>query len=117
MGPVLQWLFTIAAFLAGLLIKRICKRFGVPIFPWRTLWIALLASTTEQTIQAFQIPLSAGLDANIISSILASIAISRCLVWLILEMLPKLRILPYSPKILRDLIFIIGSMLLIGLKL
>ena len=117
MGPVLQWLFTIAAFLAGLLIKRICKRFGVPIFPWRTLWIALLASTTEQTIQAFQIPLSAGLDANIISSILASIAISRCLVWLILEMLPKLRILPYSPKILRDLIFIIGSMLLIGLNL
>ena len=117
MGPVLQWLFTIAAFLAGLLIKRICQRFGVPIFPWRTLWIALLASATEQTIQAFQIPLSAGLDANIISSILASIAISRCLVWLILEMLPKLRILPYSPKILRDLIFIIGSMLLIGLNL
>ena len=117
MKLALQWLCTIAAPLAGLLIKRICQRFGVPLFPWRIPWIALLASTTEQSIQALQIPISAGIDASIISGILASIAISRCLVWLILELLPTLRILPSSPKILRDVIFIIGSMLLIALNL
>ena len=117
MDLALQWLFTIAAPLAGLLIKRICQRFGVPLFPWRIPWIALLASTTEQSIQTLQIPISAGIDASIISGILASIAISRCLVWLILELLPTLRILPSSPKILRDVIFIIGSMLLIALNL
>lgn len=113
----LQWTLTIAGVPAGVLIKRICQRLGLPVFPWRAPWIALLAQTSELTIQAFWIPVQTGVELSIISGILASIATSRCLVWLTLELLPKLRLLPTSPKILRDLIFIVGSLLLIALNL
>ena len=113
----LQWLITTVGLIAGLLVKRICLRLGVPAFPWRTAWIALLAHTTEQSAETLSIPIGAGLDLGLITGIFTSIAISRCLVWLSLELLPRLRILPSSPKILRDLIFIIGSMVLIALNL
>ena len=113
----LQWLLTVIGLFAGLIAKRICQRFGMPPLPWRTPWIALLAHTTEQTIESSGIPISAGLDLSLIAGILTSIAISRCLVWMVLEILPTLRILPSSPKILRDLIFIVGSMFLIALNL
>jgi small-conductance mechanosensitive channel/CRP-like cAMP-binding protein len=117
MALALQWLLTIAGLFAGLIAKRICQRYGVPPLPWRTPWIALLAHTTEQSVETFQIPISAGLDLSLITGIFSSIAISRCLIWLILEILPSLRILPSSPKILRDLIFIVGSLVLIALNL
>ena len=113
----LQWLITIVGLFAGLVAKRICQRFGIPALPWRPPWIALLAHTTEQSVEAFGIPTSAGLDLTLVTGILAAIAISRCLVWMVLEILPTLRILPSSPKILRDLIFIVGSILLIALNL
>ena len=117
MALALQWLLTIASLFAGLIAKRICQRYGVPPLPWRTPWIALLAHTTEQSVETFRIPISAGLDLSLITGIFSSIAISRCLIWLILEILPNLRILPSSPKILRDLIFIVGSLVLIALNL
>ena len=117
MALALQWLLTIVSLFAGLIAKRICQRYGVPQIPWRTAWIALLAHTTEQSVDAFRIPVSAGLDLSLITGILSSIAISRCLIWLILEILPTLRVLPSSPKILRDLIFIVGSLVLIALTL
>ncbi len=117
MALALQWLLTIVGLFAGLIAKRICQRYGVPPLPWRTPWIALLAHTTEQSVETFRIPISAGLDLSLITGIFSSIAISRCLIWLILEILPSLRILPSSPKILRDLIFIVGSLVLIALKL
>ena len=117
MALALQWLLTIVSLFAGLIAKRICQRYGVPQIPWRTAWIALLAHTTEKSVEAFRIPVSAGLDLSLITGILSSIAISRCLIWLILEILPTLRILPSSPKILRDLIFIVGSLVLIALTL
>ena len=88
----LQWLLTVVGLFAGLVAKRICQRFSMPPFPWRTPWIALLAHTTEQTIESFRIPISAGLDLSLITGILASIAMSRCLVWVALEILPTLRI-------------------------
>ena len=113
----LQWLLTVVGLFAGLIAKRICQRFGIPQLPWRTPWIALLAHTTEQTIEGLRIPISAGLDLSIVTGILTSIAISRFLVWMVLEILPTLRILPSSPKILRDLIFIVGSLFLIALNL
>ena len=113
----LQWLLTIVSLFAGLAAKRICQRLNRPPFPWRIPWIALVAHTTEQSVQTVQIPIPAGLDLGLITGIFASIAISRCLIWLILEILPSLRILPSSPKILRDLIFIIGSVVLIALSL
>ena len=117
MSLALQWLLTIVSLFAGLIAKRICQRYGVPQIPWRTAWIALLAHTTEQSVDAFRIPVTAGLDLSLITGILSSIAISRCLIWLILEILPTLRVLPSSPKILRDLIFIVGSLVLIALTL
>ena len=117
MALALQWLLTIVGLFAGLIAKRICQRYGVPPLPWRTPWIALLAHTTEQSVETFRIPISAGLDLSLITGIFSSIAISRCLIWLILEILPNLRILPSSPKILRDLIFIVGSLVLIALNL
>ena len=117
MALALQWLLTIVGLFAGLIAKRICHRYGVPPLPWRTPWIALLAHTTEQSLETFRIPVSAGLDLSLITGIFSSIAISRCLIWLILEILPSLRILPSSPKILRDLIFIVGSLVLIALNL
>ena len=113
----LQWLITGIGLFTGLITKRICQHLGIPRFPWRSPWIALLAYTTEQSIESFRIPVSAALDLSLITGILTSIAISRCLVWVVLEILPTLRIFPSSPKILRDLIFIIGSLLLIALNL
>ena len=113
----LQWLITTAGLFAGLLVKRICQRLGIPGFPWRTPWIALLAHTSEKSAQTLNIPITAGLDLSLITGSFTSIAISRCLVWLIFELLPRFRVLPSSPKILRDLIFIIGSMVLVALNL
>ena len=85
----LQWLLTIVSLFAGLIAKRICQRYGIPQLPWRTPWIALLAHTTEQTIETLRIPISAGLDLSIVTGILTSIAISRFLVWMVLEILPR----------------------------
>ena len=113
----LQWLLTIVSLFAGLVVKRICQRLRMPPFPWRIPWIALVAHTTAQSVQAFQIPIPTGFNLVLITGIVASIAISRCLIWLFLEILPSLRILPSSPKILRDLIFIVGSLILIALSL
>ena len=63
------------------------------------------------------IPHLPGLDINVVVSIVVAVAISRSIIWLVLELLPKLRLLPSSPKILRDLLFIMGSGLLIALTL
>ena len=117
MALALQWLLIIIGMFGGLMAKRICHRFGIPPFPWRAPWIALLAHTAEQSAETFRLPINAGLDLSLVTGIFASIAISRCLVWLVLELLPRLRILPSSPKILRDLIFIIGSLILVALNL
>jgi len=116
MTLALQWILALVILPAGLLIKRICQRFGIPPFPWQLLWIALLARVTEQSLKAMPIPYP-GIYIAIMVSILAAIAISRSLIWLILELLPKLRVLPSIPKILRDLIFIVCSGLLIALTL
>ena len=113
----LQWLLTIVSLFTGLVAKRICQRLNMPPFPWRIPWIALVTHTTGQSVQAFQIPIPEGFDPGLITGIFTSIAISRCLIWFFLEILPSLRILPSSPKILRDLIFIVGSLVLIALSL
>ena len=113
----LQWTLTITGLLAGVLTKRLCHRLGIPLFPWRSVWIALLAHTSGDTLRALEISAQAEAQISLISGVFTAIALSRCLVWLTLELLPKLRILPSSPKILRDLIFIVASLLLIAMKL
>ena len=117
MAPAIQWVLTLAILPIGLLITRICQRFNIPQFPWRLPWFALIANITEQSLNAFPIPQIAAIDLSIVAGMLTAIAISRSLIWLILELLPRVRLLPYSPKILRDLLFIISSGLLIGLTL
>ena len=117
MAPALQWVLALAILPIGLLIKRICQRFKIPQFPWRLPWFALIANISKQSLDAFPVPQIAAIDLSIMVGVLTAIAISRSLIWLLLELLPKLRLLPYSPKILRDLLFIISSGLLITLTL
>merc|ERR1712091_355698 len=73
--------------------------------------------TLEQSIQKLEIPLATGINFNIANQVIASIAISRVLIWLILELMPRFRILPNSPRILRDTLFILCSGVLIVLSL
>ena len=117
MTIVFQWFLVIAALPTGLLIKQICQRFNIPLFPWRILWIALLINITEHTLDAFRVPPLPGLDLNIVIGVFTAVAISRTLIWLLLELFPRLRLLPSSPKILRDLLFIISSGLLVAMTL
>ena len=117
MAIVFQWLLVMATLPTGLLIKRICQRFNIPPFPWRILWIALLINITTYSLDALQVPPIPGLDLNVVVGVLTAIAFSRSLMWLVLELFPKLRLLPSSPKILRDLLFIISSGLLVAMTL
>ena len=117
MAILFQWLLVIAVLPTGLLIRQICQRFNIPPFPWRILWIMLLVNITERTLDALQVPAIPGLDLNIVVGVLTAIAISRSLIWLLLELFPRLHLLPSSPKILRDLLLIISSGLLVALTL
>ena len=117
MSVALQWLLVAAGLFGGLLIQRLCRRLRIPPVPWRYLWIALIAKAAEQSTEALGIPHIPGIDLNVLISIIVAVAISRSIIWLSLELLPKLRLLPSSPKILRDLLFIIGSCLLVTLTL
>ena len=117
MSAVLQWALVPAMLLAGLLSQQLCQRLHIPPAPWRHLWIALIAKATAQTLEALGIPQIPGVDINVLVSIVVAIAISRSIIWLVLELLPKLRLLPSSPKILRDLLFIMGSGLMVALTL
>ena len=63
MALALQWLLIIIGMFGGLMAKRICHRFGIPPFPWRAPWIALLAHTAEQSAETFRLPINAGLDS------------------------------------------------------
>ena len=117
MSAALQWFLVPAVLLAGLLSQQLCRRLHIPPIPWRHLWVALIAKATAQTTEALDIPRLPGLDINVVVSIVVAVAISRSIIWLVLELLPKLRLLPSSPKILRDLLFIMGSGLLVALTL
>jgi len=117
MAILFQWLLVIVALPTCLLIKQICQHSNIPPFPWRIIWVALLINITKHSLDAFQVPPIPGVDLNIVVGVLTAIAISRSLVWLLLELFPRLRLLPSSPKILRDLLFVISSGLLVALTL
>jgi small-conductance mechanosensitive channel/CRP-like cAMP-binding protein len=117
MSFLYPWVLTIAALIISLLLNRGCRGLNLPPLPWRLPWILLLLWTLEQSIQKLEIPLATGINFNIANQVIASIAISRVLIWLILELMPRFRILPNSPRILRDTLFILCSGVLVALSL
>ena len=117
MPAALQWLLVMAGLFVGLMTQRLCKRFRIPPAPWQYPWAALIATATEQSFETLGIPPIPGIDLNVLNSIIVAVTISRSITWLALELLPKLRVLPASPKILRDLLFIISSGLLVTMTL
>ena len=117
MSLALQWILALGALFAGLLSQRVCRRLHIPQAPWRYAWIALIAKATEQSLEAFHIPNIPGIDFTVVANIVVAVATSRSAIWLLLELLPRLRLIPSSPKILRDLLFIICSGILIALTL
>ena len=117
MSFLYPWVLTIAALIISLLLNRGCRGLNLPSLPWRLPWILLLLWTLEQSIKKLEIPLATGINFNIANQVIASIAISRVLIWLILELMPRFRILPNSPRILRDTLFILCSGVLVALSL
>ena len=117
MSLLYPWAVTIAALMISLLLNRGCRRLNIPPLPWRLPWLLLLLWALEQSVQLVEIPMASGINFNICNQIIASMAISRVLIWLVLELLPRLRILPNSPRILRDTLFILCSGVLVALNL
>ena len=117
MSLLYPWALTIAALIISLLLNRGCRRLKIPALPWRLPWILLLLWALEQSLQILKVPVASGIHFNICSQVIAALAISRVLIWLVLELMPRFRILPNSPRILRDTLFILCSGVLIALNL
>ena len=111
------WLLTVGGLTIGLLLNRGCRRLNIPRLPWRLPWLCLLVWTLEYSIRILEIPVASSINFNILNQIISSFAISRIVIWLILELLPKFRIIPNTPRILKDTLFIISSAILIALNL
>ena len=111
------WLLTIAGLTLGLLLNRGCRRLNIPRLPWRLPWLFLLVWTLEHSIRILEIPVVSSINFDVLNQIISSFAISRIVIWLILELMPKFRIIPNTPRILKDTLFIICSAILIALNL
>ncbi len=112
-----MWLLTVAGLILGLLLNRGCRGLNIPRPPWRLPWLVLLVWTLEYSIRMLEIPVVSSINFNILNQIISSFAISRIVIWTILELMPRFRILPYTPRILKDTLFIISSAILIALNL
>lgn len=104
------WLICIASLFLLQLFSRSINRFWGYRFPWRISSAALLAWAVAATF-----PLSGGF--SLAAELLVALAITRVLLWFCLELLPRWRLLPHSPKILRDLLFVLISGLIVVLTL
>ena len=104
------WLICIAALFLLQLFSRSIHRFWGYRFPWRISSAALLAWALGATF-----PMSGGF--GLADDLLVALAITRVLLWFGLELLPRWRLLPHSPKILRDLLFVLISGLLVVVTL
>lgn len=104
------WLICIAALFLLQLFSRSIHRFWGYRFPWRISSAALLAWALGATF-----PMSGGF--GLADDLLGALAITRVLLWFGLELLPRWRLLPHSPKILRDLLFVLISGLLVVITL
>ncbi|NDG00784.1 MAG: hypothetical protein EB123_05000, partial [Synechococcaceae bacterium WBB_32_011] len=104
------WLICIAALFLLQLLSRSIHRFWGYRFPWRISSAAILAWALGATF-----PMSGGF--GLADDLVVALAITRVLLWFGLELLPRWRLLPHSPKILRDLLFVLISGLLVVITL
>ena len=100
------WLICLTALFLLQLFSRGVRNFLGISFPWRVSSVALLAWALAATF-----PMSGGL--GLADELLVGIAITKLLLWFGLELLPSWRLLPRSPKILGDLLFVLISGLLV----
>ena len=84
MSLLYPWALTIAALIISLLLNRGCRRLKIPALPWRLPWILLLLWALEQSLQILKVPVASGIHFNICSQVIAALAISRVLIWLVL---------------------------------
>ena len=117
MSLISLWLLTVAGLILGVLLNQGCRRLKIPRLPWRLPWLLLLAWTLEYSIRILKIPVASSINFNIINQVISSIAISRVVLWLILELMPRFHMVPNTPRILKDTLFIIFSAVLIVLNL
>jgi small-conductance mechanosensitive channel/CRP-like cAMP-binding protein len=104
------WLFSFAALLLLRVINlSINRRWGFAI-PWRICGVAIFAQAL-----AGSLPNQSGIALT--NELLRAMAFARLLLWFGLELLPRWRLLPANPKILRDLLFVLISGLLLVIVL
>jgi len=107
---MVAWLICIAAVCLLQLFSRSIHRFWGYRFPWRISSAAILAWALAATF-----PMSGGF--GLADDLLVILAITRVLLWFGLELLPRWHLIPNSPKILRDLLFVLVSGLLVVITL
>jgi small-conductance mechanosensitive channel len=99
------------------ILSRICRRRGIPPLPWRlpalalcvwSLGSALLGSGDAESLQQL---------IKLTIEMLQALACSRLLIWLLLELPTHYRLLPATPKILRDLLFVLVAGLIVAITL
>lgn len=99
------------------MLSRGLRRMDIPMFPWRLPWIALTSWSVETTLIDFDVPGASTLNFDVVNQIIIALAASRVIVWAILDLLPKLHLLPQSSKIFKDCLFILGGATLVFLTL
>ena len=114
---VSEWVAALSGVLISFLLNRFSKQLHIPRFPWQLTSTALVTWAVAQSSQNPLFINQARTELTIISQVIYAVTASRLLVWLLLELLPRFHLLPQTPRILRDVLFITGSGLLIIINL
>ena len=114
---VSEWVAALSGVLISFLLNRFSKQLHIPRFPWQLTSTALITWAVAQSSQNPLFINQARTELTIISQVIYAVTASRLLVWLLLELLPRFHLLPQTPRILRDVLFITGSGLLIIINL
>ena len=114
---VSEWVAALSGVLISFLLNRFSKQLHIPRFPWQLTSTALVTWAVAQSGQNPLFINQARTELTIISQVIYAVTASRLLVWLLLELLPRFHLLPQTPRILRDVLFITGSGLLIIINL
>ena len=114
---VSEWVAALSGVLISFLLNRFSKQLHIPRFPWQLTSTALVTWAVAQSSQNPLLINQARTELTIISQVIYAVTASRLLVWLLLELLPRFHLLPQTPRILRDVLFITGSGLLIIINL
>ena len=107
------WIVAALGILLLLGLNRLCSRLRWPSFPWRLPSLALLSWALGNGINWNGANHSLRIVVAMADDLLLAVAITRLLIWLVLELFPRLRLLPSTPKILRDLLLVLVSALVV----